>query len=157
MISVTSARGNKETFARLEGLGDLTRKAIRQTWFRAGKDLKAEANREILRRPKSGRTYVIRSRAGRRRRHVASAPGETHANLSGKLRRALSWKVRGTDRMDFGYGVSTTAQNDPPIYSQIEFGFGRVKARPTLKNAIDATQRNIERHFVEEMDRRLKR
>ena len=157
MISVTSSRGNREVFSKLEGLGNLTRKAIRQTWFRAGKDLKAEANREILRRPKSGRTYIVRGRGGRRRRHVASKPGETHANLRGDLRRSLSWKVRGTDRMDFGYGVSTTARNAAPDYAEIEFGLGRVKARPSLKNAIDATQRNIERHFVEEMDRRLKR
>lgn len=150
-IRVKSDRGNERTFARLDRTREFTRRSIRQAWFQLGRDLRAEANREILRRPKSGRTYFIRTRGGRRRRHVASAPGETHANLSGALRRSLSWKVRGTDSMDFGYGVSGAGA--PEYASFVEFGTRRMDPRPSLENAIDALQANAQQHFEAAMDR----
>lgn len=151
-ITVRSDRGNERVFATLARTEDLTRRSIRRTWFMLGRDLKAEANREILRRPKSGRTYIIRTRSGRRR-HVASAPGETHANLSGRLRRSISWKTHGTDSMDFGYGISTASANPAPVYAPfVEFGTGRMAARPSLENAIDKLQANVGKHFEDAMN-----
>ena len=126
-------------------LNRLTRRSIRHGWFALAQDLRRTANTEILRRPKGGRTYTIRSPSGRRRRHVASAPGETHANLSGTLRRSLGWIVRGHTGMEFGYGVDKPA----PDYARIEDGWGRVRPRPSLLNAINATNRNAERYFIE--------
>ncbi len=156
-IKVTSDARNRRVFANIGDIRDETEKSIRRAWFELGKDLKSEANREILRKPKSGRTYFIRTRAGRVRRHVASAPGETHANLTGWLRRSISWKVSGTDEMRFGYGISTTARNANPEYDAfVERGTRRMAARPSLSNAIDATQRSVPRDFVAEMNRRFK-
>ncbi len=129
----------------------LTRRSIRHGWFALGADLKRTANKEILRKPKSGRVYYVRGPSGRRRRHVASAPGETHANLSGALRKSLSWKVRGHHQLEFGYGVDDAGlgkQNAPP-WAQIEFGWGRVKARPSLQISIKATNRNAIKYFTE--------
>jgi len=132
-------------FVRLYGIQEATRRAIRQSWFTVGKDLQAEANHEILKGRKTGRLYSVKGSRGRSRRHRASAPGETHANLSGRLRRSISWKVHGTDSMDFGYGVSTTQSNAAPDYASfVEFGTSRMDARPSLKNAINATQRSTE-------------
>ncbi len=159
-FKVTDRLETARVFKSLENLENATRRSIRQAWFELAKDLKQEANKEILRRPKGGRTYIIRTRGGRRRRHVASAPGETHANLTGALRRSLSWKVYGVDSMEFGYGVSTTAQNEAPIYAgAIEFGRkdGSIEARPSLLNAITATQRNAEKYFEIAMNRELNR
>ena len=148
MISVKSDRRNTQAFARIKGFRQVTEESIRQGWFALGKDLKAEASREILRKPKRGRTYIRRTKSGRRRRHVASAPGETHANFEGRLRRSLSWKVMGSDQMDFGYGVSTTSANSMPRYGPfVEFGTRFMEERPSLLNAINATQRNAVQHF----------
>ena len=148
VMRIQSDRRNEREFIRMRGIEQATRKGIRMGWFDLGRDLKSEADREIKRKPKSGRTYIIRSRSGRRRRHVASAPGETHANLSGRLRRSLSWKVHGSDSMDFGYGVSTTSRNQAPRYSPwVEFGTVRMEERPSLENAINATQREAEQNF----------
>lgn len=152
VISFRADRKNSQVFRLIGNIDNNTRRAIRQTWFKLGKDLKVEANKEILRKPKSGRLYIIRTRSGRRRRHVASAPGETHANLTGRARRSLSWKVHGTDRMDFGYGVSTTAANQAPVYAEfLEFGSVRMAPRPSLQNAIAAVKSHTEVHFNEEM------
>lgn len=157
-MKVTTDRRNEREFARMRGIEQATRKGIRRAWFDLGRDLKGRANAEILRKPKGGRTYIIRTRGGRTRRHVASAPGETHANLKGRLRRSLSWKVHGVDSMDFGYGVSTTAKNQAPEYAPfVEFGTRRMAERPSLDNAIKATQReavqNFERAITQELFR----
>lgn len=159
MIRVRQGRDNARIFARLASVEGGTRKAIRQSWFGLGQDLRREANKEILRRPKGGHTYIVRSRSsGRPRRHVASAPGETHANLTGDLRRSLSWKVHGVDSMDFGYGlVAGTRRNAPKYAPFVEFGTRRMAARPSLANAIDATQADAEQHWEENMFREFNR
>lgn len=149
--------GNSKTFVKIEGTQRLTRKAIRQTWFAVGKDLEATASREILRHPKRGRVYIIRTRGGRRRRHVASAPGESHANISGRTRRSIGWKVQGVSTMQFGYGVATTGSTAPTKHGPfLEFGTDRMDPRPSLKNSIDANQRNVETHFKVAMGRALR-
>lgn len=153
-VKFKAARENVAAYREIEGIEEGTRRAIRQTWFRLGVDLRREAKKQIIKAPKSGRVYFIRQRGGRIRRHVASAPGETHANLSGALQRSISWKVNGTESMDFGYGFSTTAANKAPPYdAAIEFGRrdGHIAARPSIENAINATERNAEDHFAKEM------
>ena len=145
---------NARVFAEIEGLENITRKAIRKSWIALGRALKIEANREILRKPKSGRVYFIRTAGGRTRRHVASAPGETHANMFGPLRKSLGYKVRGMD-MEFGYGASG---KDTPRYAKyVEFGTTKMGARPSLLNAIEANQRNAETYFYRAMNDELKR
>ena len=93
MISFTSHRDNSTVFDQIEHLDDGMKRAVRHMWFALAKDLRAEARREILRKPKSGRTYIVRTKKGRRRKHVASAPGETHANLSGEFTDIIVWNL----------------------------------------------------------------
>jgi len=128
-------------------LTKLVKIALRRTWREIGKDLKDEATKAIL-SSKSGKHYTTGSRSGgRRRRHVASAPGESHSDVSGALRRSLDWKVNGWDSLDFGYLYR------PPDYAHsVEFGDPPdLKPRPTLLNAIKAQQGNIERQFASNM------
>ena len=117
-------------------------RSLRQAWFAAGDDLKAEADRAVLANDKKGRLYIIK-RGGRRRKHRASAPGQSHANLSGALRRSIGWKVRGRD-LEFGYGVTRVKV---PYASFLEDGTSRMQPRPTLANAVKAMTRNIEQHL----------
>jgi HK97 gp10 family phage protein len=111
-------------------------RGIRHAWFETGKDLEKEANREILKGKKTGKHWPgLRNRS--------SAPGETHANQSGKLRKSIGWKVHGSDSITFGYGVSGSA----PKYAKfMEFGTpkGQMAARPTLQNAVRATERDTQ-------------
>lgn len=148
--------GNDRTFGRLELLAEGTRRALRQAWFQVGRDLSAEANRQVLKTVKTGRTYVVRGPSGRRRRHVASAPGQSHANLTGKLRKSVSWKIRGERGGEFGYGVSTTDANRAPEYAPaVEFGTSKMAARPTLQNTIRAVQGKIGQHLRDAVEDEL--
>ena len=116
-----------------------TERQLRHALFDVGDQFKRNANKEILHGQKTGRVYVRRIRGGRTRKHRASAPGETHANLTGELRRSIGWKVSGSRRLLFGYGIT----QDAPKYARaIEQGSKTVKKRPSLKNAIEAERRN---------------
>lgn len=144
MITLRPGRENKKVLLRIEGLEQLTRRSIRHAWFDLGQALKKTASDNILAKPKHGRTYIIRYRSGRRRRHVASAAGESHANLTGKLRRSLGWKVQGSSSLEFGYGVTRdTVEYAPPI----ENGTRRMGARPSLRIAVDQVSKNAENYF----------
>lgn len=147
MMQIKEDRQNKRVFLRVDQLGPRTKQGIREGFFEFGKDLKQTANKEILRRPKGGRTYIIRGPGGGRRRHVASAPGETHANRSGTLRRSMGWKVNGGRSMEFGYGVGYQAAPAPDYAGYVEDGTRKMAPRPSLGNAVKATERNAERHF----------
>ena len=155
-LVVRGDRQNERVIARIKGGERATRRSIRHAFMELGRDLKKTASAEILRRPKSGRTYLIYSaRTGRARRHVASAPGETHANLSGELRRSIGWRVHGEDRMEFGYGVSERPVPRRGIF--LEYGTRRMAARPSLHNAILATQAQVQHDFEDAMNRAFNR
>jgi len=153
MMDVKMQPGGDAVLLRIQNAGQITKRGIRQGFFSLGKDLKATANEDILRKPKKGHTYIVRGPSGRKRRHVASAPGESHANLSGKLRRSIGWKVSGAENMEFGYGAGP---DEAPDYADfVENGTSRMAARPSLRNAVDKNIRNAEVHFIKQIVRRF--
>lgn len=154
-FELRSPTRNRRLFINISRIEQLTRNYIRRGFFLLGRDLGATANAEILRQPKSGRVYIRRDRAGRRRRHVASAPGETHANMTGDLRRSLGWRVRGHLSLEFGYGVGGDGvglRGAPEYAAAIEFGSRTLLARPSLRNAINSVNRNGEIYFSRPFD-----
>lgn len=154
MITVTLPPNSARVILRMANLPNASRIGMTRGWQLLGESLKRDANREILRHPKSGRLYIVRPRGGRRRRHRASAPGETHANLTGRTRRSLSWRSSGAKEMVFGYGVGSNRQGNPPPYAKmLEFGTSRMKARPSLFNAIKGNIRNGQTYFGMEISR----
>jgi len=153
MMGVKQDSANRRVFLRINGLDKATKAGIRAGFFDFAKDLQIDTNREILRRPKKGQVYILRTKAGRRRRHVASASGETHANLSGVLRRSLSWKVTGTSKLEWGYGVLNVPAPDYAKY--VEDGTRRMAPRPSLALGVKRNLRNAEVHFKNGILRRI--
>lgn len=137
-------RNNEKAWISVKQHKRATRRGIRQGFYFLGRDLRKTAQEGIKKGPKTGKIYLIKS-GGRRRRHQASAPGEYPANLSGKLRRGIGFKVRGSDQLVFG------AEADYAPY--LERGTSRMKARPSLLKAIEANERNARQHFVREIKR----
>lgn len=150
-ITVKGHRMNERIFRQLADTEVKTQAAIRAVWYGIAEDIEKRANQEILRAPKGGRTYLVRTRpGGRQRRHVASAPGETHANLSGDLRKSIGWQVHGNFEMTFFYDGD--AEHD----AFVEFGTANMEARPSLSNAITFVQGNVQPRFDEEMGREFR-
>ena len=122
----------------------LTERGLTKAWELVGKDWQRTTAKEIRRKPKAGRLYTIEVPPGsqRFRRHRASAPGETHAEITGKLRRSLGRRRRGHMDMTVGY------LNKPPPYGKdLEIGTPRVKSRPTIRNGMKAVIRNAQNYF----------
>lgn len=141
---------NKRVYIKINDLENITRQSIRRGFFMLGKDLVRETSKQILKHPKTGRVYLLRTPSGRRRRHRSSAPGETHANLTGKLRRSLGFRIGGFRTLEFGYGVDKKA----PEYGKfLEFGTARMAARPSLQNAMKAVNRNAETYVESEFEK----
>lgn len=150
MIKIDAS--SKKAVLRLKNLDKLTRSGVEFAAYTSGKQLVRATSQEILKKPKGGKTYIRRTRSGARRRHVASAPGETHANMTGTLRRSLSFKVNPT-KLDFGYGVD---KGNAPDYAEfVEFGTSKMKARPSLQNGIKSQRRNFQTNFDREIGKRL--
>lgn len=131
---------DRRVIKKLIGLDNLTKQGIRQGMFDSGHGLIKSASTEILRKPKSGHTYIIRDKSGRKRRHVASAPGETHANLTGAARKSLSFQLKGVKSFEFGYGVSV-GKNAPDYVEKLE------TTRPSLQNAIRDQRGDMVQHL----------
>lgn len=121
-----------------------TRKRLKVGQYKFGKVLISAAHREIKFGKKTGRVYLIRVSRTRRRRHRASAPGETHAEITGGLRRSIGFQVRGSLESEFGYGVGQ-GDSAPVQAASLEFGNRRfnIKPRPTLFNALNAEQGRV--------------
>ncbi len=144
MSGIKIDRLSKQTVLKINNLDRLMKREVEFAAWKSAKGLQSATSQEILRRPKSGRTYTRRDKLGRRRRHVASAPGETHANMTGRLRRSLSFRVNHRE-IEFGYGVT---KGDAPEYAEpIENGTRRMAARPSLRNGIKGERRNMMNHF----------
>ncbi len=159
MIEITVSAESRRVLLRMRNMRRTAKRGMLSGWIQLGESLKRDANKEILRHPKSGRLYRVRagrSGRGRLRNHRASAPGETHANITGRVRRSLSWKTSGFDEMTFGYGVGSNKQGLPPDYAKdLEFGTKRTKARPSLQNAIKGNIRNAQTYFGIEIKRAI--
>ncbi len=145
-MSITIESGSLKAVSKIKGLEKLADVAVERASFKSGKGLVATASKQILARPKGGQTYIRRDRLGRRRRHVASAEGESHANMTGTLRKSLGFKVSKRE-LTFGYGVD---RGDAPIYAR------KINStRPSLEIAINSEQRNIENHVRREIRKQL--
>lgn len=131
MLEFKADHNNKKVFAQLDDADDRTRRGIRQFWFALGKSLLKSFNAAVLKKPRSGRVYKIR-RGKTRRRHTASKPGETPANISGNYRKSAGYRIRGAMEMQFG---------DSAEYAGfLENGTSKMEARPGLGNAVRDTE-----------------
>lgn len=150
-FGVREDQNNNVVFREADQMPTRLQQVFRRGLLNYMQGLKKRANHEILHGKKSGRVYMVRTATGRRKRHRSSAPGETHANLTGRLRKSLGWKVHGYERAEFGYGVASNAENVAPFYAPfLEFGTRRMLARPSLQNAI--AKEEVEGHFDRAFD-----
>lgn len=124
---------NRRAEISINNIDRFTKRSIRQGFYKVGKVLIASASTDILAKDKTGVIRVIR-RGKVRRRHQASAKGETFANLSGKARRTLGFDVKGGSELEFGF-----RRNQETFYTKI---LETSLNRPALGNAVNKEQGN---------------
>ena len=156
MIKVKAGSDNEKTMKFLYELPvDLT-KAIRQGFYTSGKQLVADLNKD-MKAPKGGRTYkVYRGVSGKLKKpklHVASAPSETPAIITGKFRKSVDFAVRGNRTLEFG------ANESAPEYAEfLEKGTSKMQAREPFKRTVlklkDKIKSNIDIQLKKAMEGR---
>ena len=121
---------------------------MRQSFYLAGKAIVKESRRLINLKPKSGRTYIVKVGIGgkplaKARRHVASAPGEAPAVITGDLRKSVDFKVHGHTILEIGANTEYARE--------LEYGTNKMAARPYLKPAIQSERQNLINYFGNEL------
>ena len=143
--------GHRKMIIDLGNLDRDTKYGIGRGFYKLGKSLRATANKQILERPKTGKTYIVRrGPTGRRFRHIASARGESFANSSGAARRTLGFDVSGSESLEFGF--KKNANTDYVKYLEDEESLNR----PALKNSVKSNQRNAVVLLEREIQRKVK-
>lgn len=147
-LSLTLSRSSIEAIKSAKNLGPSTRFGIEKAWWRSGKAIHDTFNTQVLdKSAKSGRIYIRRTKGGARRRHQASAPGESPANRTGTYRKGFDFQVRGEHELVVGNTVKYSGF--------LELGTSRMRTRPGLGNAVDASQRDIMRNLTGEIEEAL--
>jgi hypothetical protein len=145
MITLKEDPDNSKAEFSIENIDRSTKRDIRQGFYQLGKHLKSVASKDILAKNKTGQIYRIR-RGKVVRRHQASAPGETFANLSGAARRTLGFDVKGSSELEFGFRA-----NQKTLYTKaLETTMNRPAIGNTVKkesgNAIMIMESQIRRN-----------
>lgn len=139
-LSIKLDTASREAIKSAENIGIRTRFGIEKALWRSGKDVQGEFNRQVLAKDKTGRIYIRRIKGGARRRHQASAPGQSPANRTGNYRKSFDFEVRGEHELVVG----ATA----PYAGFLELGTSRMAARPGIGNAVNASEGAIIRNLT---------
>ena len=149
MLEFREGHNNHIVFMHIDNLDERTMRGIRQGFFRLGNQLVRTLQQETLKKDKKGRVYRRRTRSGRSRKHVSSAPGQTPANMSGTYRKNAGYQLRGSSQLEFGI-------RDGASYAKyLESGTSAMLPRPGLANAIKSNERNARADFEGSIDREL--
>lgn len=138
MITIKEDKNCSRIYLSIENFSKLTRVAVDKAFYQLGKMLKKTAKESILKKPKHGKVYFHRDKLGRRIKHVASAPGEPPANMTGNLHRNLFWEVK-PKRLIFG--------NKADYGAYLELGTRKMKRRTYLLTAIRANRNKMTQLF----------
>lgn len=138
---IKEGSNNREVFLSLDNIEENSRRGIRQGFFRVGHLLERNLRKETIKKNKTGRFYSRRTKSGRKRRHRASAPGQTPAKFTGNYRKHIGFQIKGSESMDFGI-------RDGADYAEfLEGGTRNMKPRPGVGNTVKETEKDTQRFF----------
>lgn len=150
IFSIDLDVASKKALLQSKSIAKLTNSGVINAFRKIGQDLVRDAEKQILQRPKHGRLYKIKVN-GRSKSHRASAPYEHPANITGKLRKSLGYRVNGSRQMQFGAGNKT----DVKYALYLEEGTKKMEARNYLQRTIKENQNNIRDRLNQEIQKVL--
>ena len=121
-FKIISKKSNRKIEFQLGHLENITARGIRQAFYQLGTISREKINRDVLAKPRAGKTSKFNGR-----KHTASLPGESFANRSGAARKKRGFDVRGAQELEFGF-----REDGETIYTKILEETG---GRPTVGNA----------------------
>jgi hypothetical protein len=134
-FEITEGASNADIRRHIRELDRKLARGIRQGFFKVGSLLKTTAREQMMEKPKHGRLYRIK-RGSRIKNHMASASGETPANVSGALRKSIGFEPSGMILV-FGAGGRDSGVD---YADYLESGTSKMFPRPLLQNAVHKQQ-----------------
>lgn len=129
-------------YKKIHSIKENTEEGIRLAMLEIGKHMRDDAKKYIEEEPKTGRLYNI----GRNKTHRASAPGESPANLTGRLKESIGYKTTG-EELELGAKAK---------YSKfLEEGTSKIKPRPYLKRAIRENEKDAYNYLMQYLKQEL--
>jgi hypothetical protein len=168
VFSLTQASNVAQISLNLKNLANTEKQVIRKTFYDAGKDLVADAKKEINKAPKHGNIYRKYVGAGGRKLkqpkyYTASAPGEAPAVVTGKLRDSINFTVSGSDQMVFGVDESRKGV-EYGKYLEYSYLIGmsgqgskNIKPRPFISAAYKQNEKKMMQKFTNAINQALKK
>lgn len=154
MIKVISGNENQKTLKFLYEMPVELTKAIRKGFYISGRQLVENLNKD-MKASKSGKSYkVYRGIGGTKlqkpRIHIASAPNETPAVITGKFRKSVDFAVRGNRTLEFG------ANESAPEYAEfLEKGTSKMQARKPFERTVIKLKNKIKSNIDIELKKVL--
>jgi HK97 gp10 family phage protein len=145
-MNIRPSANNQRIYFKIKSIEHNVKRGIRQGYYNLGKQLKKYLSDKMLEKPKHGRVYLIK-RGSRYVKHTASAPWEYAANMTGKLRRSIDFKVHGYQQLEFGQKM--------PYAKYIERGTSKMEPRKNLRAAIKDNLGNARMYFEQEIKKKL--
>lgn len=143
MIKITANRDTRINLRRLcRPYKRVQERALHNALMDIGSDVTELIAKYILGPPKTGRIYIINGRP-----HQASAPFESPAELTGRLRRSINFSARG--------GRQLTIGESAPYAAALEMGTrdNRILPRPHIIRAIKARHRSTRKTLIEYLNK----
>jgi hypothetical protein len=166
-MQIKGTSSNNKVFMQIKDLNNLQSRAIRQGFYDIGKTLVNDAVNFINEKPKSGRTYLVRIGKGgkllkNRKKHIASAAGESPAVITGKLRDSVNFLVHGDTRMEFGvddkkgvkYGKFLEYSD---LVSMTGKGSKNIEPRPFISKSYKKNEQQMINIFTNSLEKNLKK
>lgn len=135
----------KEALVKVPKHLEYHKKGMRKALSLIGRDVVREDRRLIRSPPKTGRWYYVPEL---KRLHRASAPGQSPANMTGRLAKSADYLTRNHQEMEVGERA--------PYAKFLELGTRKMKPRQHLVRAVIAVNRNavkiLEEHAIKEIE-----
>lgn len=166
-MQIKENSNNAKVFMQIKDLNNLQSRAIRQGFYDVGKVLVKDAVAFINDKPKTGRTYMVRIGKGgkllkNRRKHIASAAGESPAVITGKLRDSVNFLVHGDTKLEFGvddkFGVKYGKFLEySDLISMTGKGSKNIEPRPFISKSYKKNEQQIVTIFTNSLEKNLKK
>ena len=132
MIRIKADHANREVHLHLEKTSLFFREGIRNALFEIGDENSKQLKKFIIDPPHTGIIYNRPGNMGQQ--HQASAPGESPADMTGKLSKSVNYKVRGSYEVEFGEKM--------PYGKYLEEGTAKIQPRPHLIRTVRKKERD---------------
>jgi hypothetical protein len=155
---ITLDNASRRVLTNLALGSEQVKQGLRRGAYISGKQMTDFLKKEMTKKGRSGRKYLIYKGLGGRllkkpRLHIASSPSEYPAVISGEFRKSIDFLVQGYRTLTFGSGANGLAKRYAKI---LEEGSSKMAARKPVERTHNQFKEKIKINITKEVNKQLK-